>query len=116
MLADDRSSRRFRLRVKADGGEDASNDLFVVLRLFQVLLPFFLKFRVLGASDGVGIDLLTAHFRLQRLVEKLLDLFVVHVSPRVIRIGLSLASSKVRKQQSGQRRRAAPFCEGFMAT
>jgi hypothetical protein len=50
----------------------------MVRGLLEILLPFLLELFVLDAAKGGGVDLHSTHFRLQGLVDQILDLLALH--------------------------------------
>jgi hypothetical protein len=48
------------------------------LRLLEVLFPFLLKLLIHDATKRGLIDLNAAHLGLERLIQKLVKLFIVH--------------------------------------
>src|SRR5580692_6501930 len=96
-MADDLSSWRFCARMKPEGSQHSLYKLDVACRLFVVPLELLAQVVVLHATERSLVNRHTAEFGLKRLVEQLIQLFVVHrpspFSPRCARPGTAIPNS-----------------------
>src|SRR5439155_1665977 len=87
-VAVDFASRRLGLRVETAPLEHAAENLHVVLGLLEIFFPLLFELLVLGAAQRGRVNLHAAQLRLQRLVQKLVDLWLVHGAPSVVYAGV----------------------------
>ena len=100
-MPDHQAAGRLRRGIQADAREYVLDDAHVILRLLEVLLPLLLEVLVDDAAKGGLVDLHTALFGLERLVQKLVDFLILHGTPP------SRGFWTLRVPQSGAERRAS---------
>jgi hypothetical protein len=61
--------------------EHAAENLHVVLRLLEIFFPLFFQLFVLHTAQRGRVDLYAAQLGFQRLIQKLMDLRLVHGVP-----------------------------------
>ena len=76
-MLDNRAAGRWRLGVEPECLADVFDHALVRARFFQVVLPFLLQVRVLGAAQGGKVDLLAAALGFDHLVDQLVQLLGV---------------------------------------
>ena len=79
-MLDDQPARRLQLRVEPELVHHLEHDALVVARLLEILLPFLDDIVVGGAGERRRVHLDATPLGLQRLVQELGDLFVLHES------------------------------------
>ena len=67
-MADDLPSWGLLVRIELERVEELTENLCMLFRLFQILLPLVFEFRIDGALEGGLIHFHTSQFRFQRLI------------------------------------------------
>src|SRR4029434_7745440 len=96
-MANDLSTRCLRVGIEPQLVYDLTDNLLVLAGLLQVLLPFLFEVCTDSAPERRLVDLDAALLRLQRLVQQLGDLFVLHCNPpdRFLKLDLFVSRANV---------------------